>query len=312
MSSHHKPHHRVRVVSTLIAAVALGISGISTVTAQATSTGETGQTTGSPSILYAASATKARLLESGSSMILRLPARASVTWFTDRPQRQAGGTDLAQVAATWAAVGFDTDPPNAALVLVDRKGRERTHVVTLGVPRLSGNRVDIAITLVDGGTEAGYAQIHGLRKGRYESARMFIDDAANPPCPAVVTTALNCIMTEQAVSFRSMSGVGTIDACGLGTQGDTQWQAQATLVTTGGGGIMHDSPLFANGQQIPGCDTPMGIFATVFPSESAVTYTEVKVTNQSFTAGESTMGPGGVPSNPSWSPILLTYTIADE
>lgn len=310
MATHANFGRRAHVPVALAAALTIGLTGVSSTAAQAESP-ESPQQIDAPSILYSAIAPKARIVKSGATTTLHLPARTEMTWFTDRPGRQAGRTDLGQVAATWSAVGFDTDPPNAALLLTDAKGRERTHVVTLGEPRRSGGRVSFEVTVVEGGVEAGHAHIHGLRRGAYASARMFIDDAATPPCPSLVTTAIECLMTEQPVALRSMSGVGSVSPCGIETE-DVQWQIQATFAAVDAGRIVQEGPLFANGRQIPGCDTPEQGVVTVFPSTSAVAYTQITLTNQSFVAGESTMGPGGVPSNPSWSPILVTYTIAAE
>ena len=264
-----------------------------------------------PQVLFVADAPRARISRSSGEVRLSLPAQTPITWFSDRPDRHTGRTNLRQLVTTWSAVGFDSDPPNAALVMTDRRGRERIHVVTLSEPRRVGSWIHITVTPVDEDTEAGYAHIHGLKADRYVRAQMFIDDAANPPCSRLITTATNCIMTEQPVALRSMSGVGTVSACGIETE-DVQWQIQASFAAVDAGRIVQDGPLFANGRQIPDCDTPERGVVTVFPSASAVTYTQMTLTNQSFVAGESTMGPGGVPSNPSWSPILITYTIAAE
>ncbi len=269
-----------------------------------------------PQVLFVADVAKARVIKAHGEVRLSLPARASMTWFSDRPERHTGRTNLQQLVNTWSAIGFDTDPPNAALILTDRRGRERIHVVQMRDPRRVGSWIHMAITVVGDSTEAGYANIHGLKAGRYTRAQVFIDDAANPPCPTLVTTATNCIMTDQPVAFRSLSSneVGAVAGCGVGESGRIDWQVQAQALNVANGRIVHDERLFANGLQVFACSVdsrPIDI-VTVFPSVNAQTYNQMTLTNQSFIGGESTMGPGGVPSNPSWSPILLTYNVSAD
>ena len=49
------------------------------------------------------------------------------TWFTDRPQRNAGRVDTRKLFTAWRELGFRADPPNAALV-VDRAKASRDTV----------------------------------------------------------------------------------------------------------------------------------------------------------------------------------------
>ncbi|MBU3702604.1 MAG: hypothetical protein FGM58_11225 [Acidimicrobiia bacterium] len=59
-------------------------------------------------------------------------ADPTITWFTDRPVRQAGVTNPKWFADQWATgEQFDVDPPNAAVVLHDSSGETRTVVVSI-------------------------------------------------------------------------------------------------------------------------------------------------------------------------------------
>ena len=303
-------------LGALTAPASLAQSSAVGASAESTAT-EFDPTSSSPQVLFVTDVSRARIIRTADEVRLSLPARASMTWFSDRPGRHTGRTNLRQLVSTWSAVGFDSEPPNAALVLTDRRGRERIHVVTLRDPRRVGSWIHVTVTIVDDEAEVGYSNIHGLKAGRYTRAQMFIDDAANPPCPTLVTTATSCIMTQQPVAFRSMTSteVGTVIACGIGGDGRVDWQVQVQALTVLNGQIAHDRPLFANGRDVFVCyDGPEAQFyvTTVLPSADARTYTQMTLTNQSFIAGESTMGPGGAPSNPSFSPILLSYSLSDE
>ena len=135
-----------------------------------------------PGILYSVDAPNAVLtLPGGGPMQLSLPAPTRVTWFTDRPDRRAGSITLGQLAQMWSASGFDADPPNAALVL-SRRGQDRTHVVELSLPAITGSRVTFTTRAMPRSRELGYRHTDALRPGRYGAARVFIDDAAVSPC----------------------------------------------------------------------------------------------------------------------------------
>ena len=183
-----------------------------------------------PGILYSVDARNAVLASPGGGpMQLSLPAPTRVTWFTDRPDRRAGSTTLRQLAQMWTASGFDTDPPNAALVL-SRRGQDRTHVVELSLPVVSGSRVTFTTRPMPRGQELGYRHTDALRAGRYAAARVFIDDAAVSPCGTHLQATgtrpvkmLQCLLAPGAsVNVLAIGGLGTeLYACqtGGGTAG---------------------------------------------------------------------------------------------
>lgn len=126
-------------------------------------------------------ATGTVVAKSGTTFRMSMPASSGVTWFTDRPNRKAGYLTLKQFYAMWQGNGFDTDPPNAALLLT-RKGVEKTHVVEMTDPTLENGRVSFAVRPVKGVTEAGHRHTHPLAAGSYGRSRLFIDDATLSPC----------------------------------------------------------------------------------------------------------------------------------
>ena len=88
-----------------------------------------------------------------------------VTWFTDRPTRDAGTVSLASFLRAWGPVGFHADPPNAAIELTN--GVTQLSVpATIANPRL---RTDGALvfraTLLDKAVQLSNAP----------SASVFID-----------------------------------------------------------------------------------------------------------------------------------------
>ena len=134
-----------------------------------------------PGILYSIDAKAAQIQKAKHGRRLSMPARSTVTWFTDRPARRSGTIKLAGLAAIWKASGFTSDPPNAALIVHSAKG-DRTHVVELTRPRTDHKQVSFRVRELPDEQEAGYRNTHHVKTGKYQHARVFLDDAALPPC----------------------------------------------------------------------------------------------------------------------------------
>jgi hypothetical protein len=92
----------------------------------------------------------------GSSFELRMPIRRSnhlVTWFTDRPVRDAGHMSMSQFVGLWGVAGedsFQSDPPNVAIEL-----GQKTLIATMTDPRIEstkngGKALVTKMTLVKG------------------------------------------------------------------------------------------------------------------------------------------------------------------
>jgi len=208
-----------------------------------------------PSILYSLDAKGARIAKSGGTLWLSLPANAPVTWFTDRPYRNAGSVRLVDLYGIWDASGFSDDPPNAAL-LTTHKGVEHTHVVELTTPRSAKGRVSFAIRAVPNAVEAGHVHAHDLAAGRFGRARLFIDDAALAPCgstlryvkpePSATTTAVPPFVVQ------CLLGPGA-SVAGYPSAG---YMASLFACRAAGGGT-RNAPLQTNGTtlSIYGCGT---------------------------------------------------------
>ena len=178
-----------------------------------------------PKILYSVEGRSGVVATSGKTMQVILPAGSRTTWFTSRPARASGTLTLGRLAAIWDASGFRDDPPNAALLLSHR-GVTRSHVVTLTNPRRAKGRVSFRVRVVRGGTEAGHRHRDPLRAGRYGRAQLFIDDAANPPCPSTVSSFTRCIIASgSSVSVSANQSQGHpllgVDLCPIGSGTET-------------------------------------------------------------------------------------------
>lgn len=176
-------------------------------------------------ILYSVEGRGAVVAKSGKALRVSLPAGSRTTWFTDQPARASGTLTLGRLASIWDASGFREDPPNAALLLTHR-GVTRSHVVTLTDPRRAKGRVSFRVRVVRGGTEAGHRQRDPLRVGRYGRAALFIDDAANPPCPSTVSSFTSCIIASgSSVSVSANQNQGyvrlSVDLCPIGFGAET-------------------------------------------------------------------------------------------
>jgi hypothetical protein len=92
----------------------------------------------------------------GFSFELRMSIRRSnhlVTWFTDRPVRDAGHMSMRQFVGLWGVAGedsFESDPPNVAIEL-----GQKTLIATMTDPRIEsqadgGKALVTKMTLVKG------------------------------------------------------------------------------------------------------------------------------------------------------------------
>ena len=129
-----------------------------------------------PEWLFATDAADVTITKAGSGFLVTLPARERVTAFTDRPNRQTDMLTLREFAKDWKAYGFDTDPPNAALLL-ETGPRTRTSVVEMSSPRVKNGNVTFRLTPIDGSQSvAGHTHKHTLKPATYDYATLFIDD----------------------------------------------------------------------------------------------------------------------------------------
>jgi len=166
-----------------------------------------------PRLLYAVSAPHATV----TTGAITVPASSVLSWFTDRPQRRAGRGTVRDVVAGWSANGFDSDPPNAAVVGT-RGGEQVQAVVELRRPVLARGRVTFRYTVVPGGGVLGMDGASALTPGRHGRTSLFIDEAVVPPCPDMVSAPTTCVAAAgSSVWVRAERGTSfSVSACATG------------------------------------------------------------------------------------------------
>lgn len=115
-------------------------------------------------------------------LTLRGVAKHTV-WFSDRPNRHAGHLNTRTFARGWAAYGFASDPPDAALSALDSSGRQRSDVIELTHPRYDAKRRSIryrARTVPHSTGPLNAKRSSGAVAGRLHDVSLFIDDATAP------------------------------------------------------------------------------------------------------------------------------------
>jgi hypothetical protein len=133
-----------------------------------------------PEWLFATDAAGVNITKAGSGFLVSLPATQRVTAFTDRPNRLTDVMTLREFAKDWKALGFDTDPPNAALLL-ETGSKTRTSVVEMTNPRIKNGRVTFRLNPIGGSaTVAGHTNKHTLKPARYDHAALLIDSCVCP------------------------------------------------------------------------------------------------------------------------------------
>jgi microcystin-dependent protein len=136
------------------------------------------------SLLFTLDADSGTLRPAGDRLTLTLKGvEPDATWFTDRPDRNAGRVRTTQLIGAWPDLEFDAVPPNAALVL-ERAPRKRDTVAlelrdpvydaTRRTLRFSTRRLDALgpqLRRLDGQVDQRIAR-------RFGPSTLFIDNAA--------------------------------------------------------------------------------------------------------------------------------------
>ncbi|MFL5847027.1 MAG: tail fiber protein [Solirubrobacteraceae bacterium] len=119
-------------------------------------------------------------------MVLHGLARRT-TWFSDRPQRDAGRITTGSLLGSWRALGFAKQPPNAAVVLDDGRTAQDTVALELRLVGYDGPRHTARFAVrVLGGLGNGLSRLN-RRLDRtlprhFSGASVFIDDTTVEPC----------------------------------------------------------------------------------------------------------------------------------
>lgn len=205
-------------------------------------------------LLYSITSGDITISGHGNAMHVSVPAKAKLSWFTDRPARRAGTGTAADLAAGWVANGFDRTPPNAALV-TKRAGTTMQTIVTLRNPTQANGRIGFTYRVVPSGKMLGMRTGGRPAAGQYVGA-LFVDDATTPPCSGSLPTAASsaCIAAPGTyyvlgVPTRSTAGTSTATLSGCSPDGSA---ATATVVdTTGTNGDVLNDPSYA--VSVPSC-----------------------------------------------------------
>ena len=115
---------------------------------------------------------KSVVTQDGTLTLIGSPA---VTYFSNRPARTAGHMTLQSLVDQWDSIGYEADPPNAALAtLGDRQG---VTIVELRDVELDGDKLRFGYRVIEGDEPTG----------ELGPASLFVDGAADIH-PAEITS----------------------------------------------------------------------------------------------------------------------------
>jgi microcystin-dependent protein len=138
-------------------------------------------------------------LEARSGSFTRVPGRADhytlvlrgvarrTTWFSDRPQREAGRIATRSLLGSWRRIGFAAEPPNAAVVLDDGRRAQDTVALELRLRsrdkrrRTARFRVRVLQGLGPGLSRLNRRLDRRLPK-HFAGASLFIDNLTSTSC----------------------------------------------------------------------------------------------------------------------------------
>lgn len=171
---------------------------------------------GEPKLLFVQSASEGAVeLDGGRGGVLSLEeVNAQTIWFTDRPDRDTGHMGTGEFVASWVLYGFDGEPPNAALSIVDAEARRDTLVVELMEqptydPRRESMSVPIQILEeADGELGNSFTADEGVPP-RFSDVSLFIDDAVGSPGAEDAATYAVVVNDEEQYSIWPSDG-GTL------------------------------------------------------------------------------------------------------
>lgn len=114
----------------------------------ATSTTETVYTTPAGGSMFEVDGATAKITGTTGDYLLTISdVDNDMTWFTDRPMREAGNTQTSSLPSLWTEGGidsFENTPPNATLT-VKNNGKSETFIGELSQPVLSGSSLSFKV-----------------------------------------------------------------------------------------------------------------------------------------------------------------------
>lgn len=158
------------------------------------------EATSAPDYLYVvdAASVSASVEPGGNTAELHLASVDPETLrFSDRPVRQADSIATQDFVASWADLGFEADPPNAALVVADGPAGQKPRAAELTDPTFdeAAGTLDVALTAL------GPEGLEWLRLLTSDTASangdvtLFIDDAGSPQPVGNYTTTFSVDFT---------------------------------------------------------------------------------------------------------------------
>jgi hypothetical protein len=211
---------------------------------------------------------------------LTLPASGPVTSFTDRPRRRAGERGLRSFVHQWKALGFTSDPPNAALVDAGApKGRDVV-VVTLTRPKLlaGGQAVRFRARRIKaaGGALGRFDKRADARvAAHFTGASLFVDDGLAGAKPFLWSVQGLPAAGVFTVHFpgETMSEAQVDGGVQAGSITDFDFASSGSLALTAGDAGMSGSfflSVVPNGDTVTGnVSFPTGTSVTVIPPSGA-------------------------------------------
>lgn len=116
------------------------------------STTETVYTTPAGGSMFEVDGATAKITGSTGDYTLTISdVNTDMTWFTDRPMREAGNTQTSSLPSLWTEGGvdsFEKTPPNATLT-VKNNGKSETFVGELSQPALSGSALSFKVKPIE-------------------------------------------------------------------------------------------------------------------------------------------------------------------
>jgi hypothetical protein len=203
-----RPRRRARDAALVVVAAVAVIAGCT-----GSPSGSVTDATRTMSLLFVQNAQSGSLepvAGSGDHDLRLRGVEPSTSWFSDRPQRQAGTEPTSAVVGDWDAYGFRADPPNAALVLTDHPEREDTVIVELRDPRYdeAARELHYRVRVLDTPREGlGFAvgQAPAQLPATFAAASLFIDDAT----VRATTTAGNDLQATATTTGTSIAATTT-------------------------------------------------------------------------------------------------------
>ena len=125
-------------------------------------------------VLFSIKSPFSQIYASGSDFTVTIDRDEVVTWFASRPNHQGGTITLTDFVGRWSEMGFNDDPPNAALIVRD-DGQMATHVVAITSVAMSDNEVTFGVSESAETFHAGQTASHSLAAGPRDFTEFFID-----------------------------------------------------------------------------------------------------------------------------------------